>query len=173
VNMSAPRQTHLRKMTRVHEDPPEPTVMICGFCQKGPFPSCAGLKRHINNTPDCHRARQAEFGHYASSIWDNIPADAPPAGQPVPESCGLEGPEAVVELDQDLDNVSSFVLESPEPHVPNAPPRTSQQATVEEVPDEDAPLQDDIWYIKEFPKSANTGATWGRGTTMFERHYHV
>ncbi|EDR11969.1 uncharacterized protein LACBIDRAFT_324272 [Laccaria bicolor S238N-H82] len=168
-----PRQTHLRKTTRVHEDPPEPIITFCGFCQKGPFPSLAGLKRHINNTPNCHHARQAEFGQYAASIWDDIPA--PPAGEQVAESSGTnnEGaptpaehpvedePEVVFQLDQDLDNMDDFVLEPPEPHVPDALPRRSERVTVEEVPDEDNPLHDNVRYVEDFPKAAKAGATWG------------
>ena len=46
----------------------------CRFCGKGPFPTQAGLNKHVSQAKSCHRASQDEFGAYVENVWyERIP----------------------------------------------------------------------------------------------------
>ena len=175
------RRTRLR---RAIAEVPVTVSTICGFCGKGPFPSVPGLHKHIYNTPACNKARKAEFGSYVANIWREVPGqtdedvaqtmddhltEAGPTSHPNEEA--VQGLESPAQLDRDLDAVDDLTSGAPETQSDQGPPpTTSQRATVEEIPDEDAIPQStrEFRYVEAYPENEKAGATWGTGTPLFE-----
>src|ERR1700722_2126450 len=46
----------------------------CRFCGKGPFPTQAGLNKHVSQAKSCRRASRDEFGAYVENVrYERIP----------------------------------------------------------------------------------------------------
>lgn len=132
----------------------------CGFCGKGPFPTQAGLNKHISQTSSCHHASQKEFGNYLTNAWRErarIPGSlsqdevsTPPSGDP---SVDVEGTQMLE------DDINPFGAEN-DVHTP------ATQA-VERVHDAQAPPSD-IVFVEPFPEEAKAGAIWGKARPNFQ-----
>lgn len=144
---------------------------FCGFCQKGPFPTEPGLRRHITHSSDCRKKARQEFGSYATSIWNT---DHPPDDPIGLDDTGDDPSPALdlpdITLDADLQAAEQVIDDQEEPPVPVQPTQPqgrSMSATVEDVPDEDDETEKSR-YIEDFPAEFKAGAVWGVDQPSFE-----
>lgn len=129
-------------------------LIRCKFCHKGPFPTQAGLNKHISLTKACHHASKKEFEKHAANIWH----ERTPASESTPNasSSALSStatPERLsIEMEDmpNLDDNISFVgneRASGAPEIPTAP---------------------DVVFIEPFPEDAMAGAIWGKAMPKFQ-----
>ncbi|KAF8067066.1 Zn-finger domain-containing protein [Lyophyllum atratum] len=139
---------------------------FCGFCGKGPFPTLPGLSRHIRQTVSCDRASKEEFGKFSNDLWQPQP-ETTEAAQEQPL---VDNPEPAIEnLIEDITHAEqSFDIPGSPPATPQTANPSPRRATVEEIPDEDAPRVRDELYVESCPAELKAGATWGEGTPHFE-----
>jgi hypothetical protein len=146
----------------------------CGFC--GKLCSTAhGLKRHIEITPDCKKASHADFGQYAKSIWDDVPANPDNVGQQQQPTLPIQPDMPDFHLEEDIE-IEEGMFYGEEGNLPPPPQQQldelqpwPQQAAVPVVPDnEEINNCDGARYIENFPAEHLAGATWGSCKTLFE-----
>ena len=157
----------MNSMTYIHHH------ALLWFCGKN-CPTMPSLKRHIDRVSACKKASHEEFGQYASSIWNNGPANPQeqslPKEQSPPVTPQLEPHLPNIHLEEDIQTAAATLNE--ETHFPPAPqPLNEQQsrpyhATIEDAPDDDDTSQDR--YIEEFLKESMAGAMWGTSKPLFE-----
>lgn len=137
----------------------------CGFCGK----LCEtphGLKRHIDRTPDCKKASHEEFGQYANSIWDDIPA-IPDNVEHQPQPIDAEPDMLDFHLEEDIQMAEENLNLLPPPQHLDEPQPWPQHATVD-IPVNKEVNMEGALYFEYFPEEHMAGATWGRCKPLFE-----
>lgn len=141
----------------------------CGFCGKGPFPTQAGLNKHVSQAKSCHRASQDEFGTYVENVWyERIPTPGPST----PDELSTTPSGSLftdIEDTQGLDDNINIIGTGRDSYSPVG-------QTGEEVPDDEhnahhthiqAPASD-VVFVEPFPEDAMAGAIWGKATPKFQ-----
>jgi hypothetical protein len=145
----------------------------CGFCGKGPFPTVPGLHKHIGQSVKCRQASKKEFGKYVDDVChEHLPSTADAASF-VDEQMGVSNlvePSSTLDTDINQAGVDCTANENLTP----SSPLQSRRATVEEVPDEEAPLppsteptRKEAVFVESFPEEAKAGAAWRTGISQF------
>ena len=145
------------------------TMPYCRFCGKL-CPTVPGLNKHVDKNPYCKKASHEEFGHFANSIWDEVP-DNPHdlQQQPLPTfPIGADLPD--FHLEDDIQRAEKMFNgegnDIPPPAPPPPPPLRPQHATVEDVL---SPDKEEVHcYIEKFPEEYLAGATWGNCKPLYE-----
>jgi hypothetical protein len=139
----------------------------CGFCGKGPFPTQAGLNKHISQTKSCHRASQDDIRVYLtnarherghtpdSSTQDENPT--PAYGNPSVEMEGMRT------LDDDI-NVFGAEIDLDTPVVQ----RVERDDDDEDHTRDTQAFASDIVFVEPFPEDAKAGAIWGKAKPNFQ-----
>ena len=142
----------------------------CSFCGKLCATS-AGLERHIARTPRCKKSSGEKFGQYATSIWDDVPANLDNVQveplEDLPELPELpEFPDFYLEdniqIAEDMVNDEENNLPPQDPPLPQDGPQPHSQPERSTV-DVEAGR-----YIEYMPKEYLAGATWGNCKPLFQ-----
>ena len=147
----------------------------CVFCGKL-CPTVPGLNRHIDNTPNCKKASQLEFGQYANGIWNDIPENPNDIEGPPLPNLPIEADLPDFHLEEDIviaeetfnrDETDLLPHPAPPPPQQNDQQQRPQHATIDDAPDNEEGI-DDGRYIEYFPEEYWAGATWGDCKPLFE-----
>ncbi|KAJ8521884.1 hypothetical protein ONZ45_g1435 [Pleurotus djamor] len=154
----------------------------CGFCGKGPFPTSAGILRHIKRVPECHHEYSKQLHDLAASIW--FESDAVDEGED-PQLGDCVGIPAMIDeepcqpdtsaSDEDEDHRPLIETISSCPSSPDIASVQSQPrhpVTVEEVWDEDDEPNSHQRWAQSCPDEWKAGAILGHGQTKFEGILH-
>lgn len=142
-----------------------PQTSRCDFCGKGPFPTHAGLSKHIQRASACREASKKELGQYIANIWqDYEPHMSDQCSHTQPsfhDDPSTEHLDPTI-LDAEINAAGDFM-----------PAFTPIQPIVEdlEVPGHRNPLlsvPDNFFSVETYPAEAKAGATWGTGTPKFQ-----
>lgn len=147
----------------------------CVFCGKGPFPTHAGLNKHIQRASACREASKEELGQYIANIWQDSEynphtsvehshtRDTTPSSLDDPST---EHPDPAI-LDADINAAGEYI--------PAFTFNTSIRQTADETPDDGIPgplphnsIPGNTCFIETYPAEAKAGAAWGTGTPKFE-----
>lgn len=144
-----------------------PPTACCGFCGKGPFPTHAGLSKHIQRAPACREASKEELCQYIANVWQeynpHTSVERSHTRDTPPSFLDDEYPDHI-NLDADINTAGD--IES-----------TGEPPTVEEVPDDRTQPHNSIpsqtipgntCFVETYPAEAKAGAAWGTGTPKFE-----
>jgi hypothetical protein len=145
-----------------------PPTARCGFCGKGPFPTRAGLSKHIQRVSSCREASKKELDQYIANIWqDHAPGPTPSRVE--------SSPSPPLFLDDALEHLDPTILDANIDVAEHSDAETAMRPTVEEVPhaDESDPLRHNstprnTFFVERYPAEAKAGAAWGSGTPKFE-----
>ena len=143
---------------------------FCEFCGKQ-CTTTPSLKRHIDGTLDCKKDSREEFGHYANTIWDNVPKNPNHEELQALLNIPIHPDLPDFHLEEDI-QLAEEALHSEENDIPPIPPPPlhgehqlhPQHVTVEDVPDN----EDGGRYIENFPEENMAGMAWGQSKPLFE-----
>lgn len=126
----------------------------CEFCGKGPFPTHAGLSKHIQRTSACRESSKKELEQYIANIQQATNPHIFIESLHAPDSDPNPDLNPTI-IDAEIDASDSI---------------TSLGPTVEDVPRN--PLHPRIpgntYFIETYPAEARAGAAWGTGTPKFQ-----
>jgi hypothetical protein len=135
------------------------TPIHCGYCHKGPFPTQAGLSKHVSQTKFCRHASRKEFSEYAANVWHehiHTPGSSSSALYDTSTTAPSEHLPIEMEDTSMLDDNINIIGDGYDGGPPGEGPG--------DAPDND----DDVVYVEPFPEDAKAGAIWGKTTPKFQ-----
>ena len=139
----------------------------CNFCGK----MCAtppSLERHIARSPNCKKAYLEQFGEYAKSIWDDVPANPIQVDQQPPENLS-DWPD--FRLEEDIQRVEDMLYDEETDLLQQPPPPPQDEPEPNPLPATAEHLENNKevgLFIENFPEKNLAGATWGCHKSLFE-----
>jgi hypothetical protein len=146
-----------------------PTSFQCKFCAR-PFPTVAGEKRHVQQTPDCLAKWREELTKLSVHVFDLQQDDSPSVNQDELQLTGSFPDDLPNDFD-DLDpsegacGAETPMADPPSPFRAELGSRT----TVEEVEDEGEPVRPDVTFVEGYLRDAYAGAAYERADPKFEK----
>jgi hypothetical protein len=146
-----------------------PTSFQCKFCAQ-PFPTVAGEKRHIQQTPDCLAKWQEELTKLSIHVFDLQQDDSPDVTQDERQPAGSFADDLPSNFDDFDRSEGACGTETPTADPPS-PCRAElgSRTTVEEVEDEGDPVTPDVTFVEGYPNDAYAGAAYERADLKFEK----
>jgi hypothetical protein len=146
-----------------------PTSFQCKFCVQ-PFPTVAGEKRHVQQTPDCLAKWREELTRLSVHVFDLQQDGSPGVNQDELQPSG-SFPNDLLDNFDDFDPSEGARGVETLPANPPSPRRAEQgsRTTVEEVEDEGEPAKPDVTFVEGYPKEAYAGGVYEQADPKFEQ----